>query len=128
MPMHSIKPEIQKPTFPATYQTGDQVEVRGAATTDGDYHWHGGYFVIVENWDGKEWWYGVSRLFTTEQLEATTQTTRPILYPESLLRKPDRRERIPPIVGHFTGKTYFLTIGQYWRTKINELPRWVAEQ
>jgi hypothetical protein len=114
--MQTVTPIFrQPPTRPADFEIGEGIEVRGLPLSKEDFHWFSGYFVIVQKWDGERWWYAITRPLIAARIGASTQTTDPIYYPESMLRKAKIIERNPHFMSHYHGKNYWIQLGNYYR-------------
>ncbi len=105
----------QPPTRLAEYEVGEAIEIRSFLKATGDFHWISGYFVVVQKWRKNHWWYAIARPLIRAQIGANTQTTEPIYYPETVLRKAQVIERHPQIISHYHGKNYWVTLSAYYR-------------
>jgi mannosyltransferase OCH1-like enzyme len=83
--------------------------------SNGEYHWITGYFVVVQKWQSGQWWYAVARPLIKAIINAGTETTTPVYYPESAIRRAKIQERHPQTLSHYKGKSYWQQLGHYYR-------------
>jgi hypothetical protein len=105
----------EPPLKPHSYEVGEPIELKGMGLSNGDYHWISGYFVVVQRWESGQWWYAVARPLVKATINPVSETTDPIYYPESALRKARIQERHPQIISHYKGKSYWQQLGHYYR-------------